>query len=232
MSRAPYVVYRPAFADNAAEPLRPGHEWGAGDDGFERDARPAAPDGLERHPHEVHRGKCPICKGLGPVDVHRSYVAWSILLVPFRTRMTEVCCRSCGVKLQVGGIVFSTLFGLWGIPFCWVISTLLRSGATGFLHTVLWESPFGSFLTPLGLIVLLNRINFGLQVLRNLGGIMFGPDAGTPSDALKGIVKSRMLATVSSGTRRGPACPADPPRPHPRREPRHTRRTAPRIVLN
>src|SRR5262249_2656614 len=158
----------------ASEPLRPGHEWGAGDDGFERDARPAAPDGFERDLHEVHRGRCSICKGPGPVDVHRSYVAWSILLLPFRTRITEGCCRSCGVKLQVGGIASSTLFGLWGIPFYWVTSILLRSGAAGSLHTMLWESPSGSVLTPLGLILLLNRMNFGLQVWRNLGGIRSG----------------------------------------------------------
>jgi hypothetical protein len=159
-------------------------------------------------------------------------VAWSILFVPFWTRMTEVCCRSCGVKLRVGGIVASTLFGLWGIPFCWMIPTLLHSGAAGFLRTVLWETPFGWSLTPLGLIFLLYRMNFGLQVLRNLGGIVFGPDDGTPSDALKETVESRMLVTASSSMRTGPAFPADPARPHSRRQQRHTPRMAPRIILN
>jgi hypothetical protein len=225
MSRTPRVVYRPAFIDHASEGPRPGHEWGAGEVGFERDARPTAPQGFERHLNELHRGRCPICKGRGPIDVHRSYVAWSIVFVPFRTRMTEVCCRSCGVKLQVGGIVFSTLFGL-------MIPTMLLSGAAEFLHTVLWETPFGWSLTPLRLTLLLIRINFGLQVFRNLGGIVFGPYAGTPSNALKEIVESRMLVTALSGMRRDPAFPTDPARPHSRREQRHTPRMAPRIILN
>jgi hypothetical protein len=232
MSRASCIVYRPAFVDNALEPSCPGHDWGASDDGFERDARRTAPQGFERHLNDLQRRRCPICKGRGRVDVHRSYVAWSILFVPFWTRMTEVCCRSCAVKLQVGGIVSSTLFGLWGIPFCWMIPTLVHLGATGFLRTVLWETPFGWSLTPLGLTFLLCRLNFGLQVLRNVGGIVFGPGAGSPSDALKEIVESRTLVTASSGMRRGPASPADPARPHSRREHRHTPRMAPRIILN
>jgi hypothetical protein len=232
MSRASCDVYRPAFVDYALEPSCPVHEWDAGDDEFERDARPTAPERFERHLNDLHRGKCPICKRRGPVDVHRSYVAWSILFVPFWTRMTEVCCRSCGVKLQVGGIVSSTLFGLWGIPFCWMIPILLPLGAAGILRTVLWEMPFGWSLTPLGLTILLCRMNFGLQVLRNLGGIVFGPGAGTPSDALKEIVESRILVTASSGMRRGLASPADPARSHSRREQRHTPRLAPRIILN
>jgi hypothetical protein len=118
--------------------------------------------------------------------------------------MTQVCCRSCGIKLQLGSIAFSALFGLWGIPFCWVIPPLLHSRGTEFVSIELWGLSFRVFITPLGLIGILNRINFGVQVLRNLRGIAFGPNPRTPSAAREEAVRSRIVAPDPPRARRAP----------------------------
>jgi hypothetical protein len=153
--------------------------------------------------HEVHQGKCPICNEAGPVDLHRAHVAWSIFLVPFWSSMTQVCCRGCGIKLQLGGIAFSVLFGLWGIPFCWIIPPLVHSRDVGFVGGELWGLLLGLAITPLGLLRGLDRINFGVQVLRNLRGMIFGPDPRRPSAALAKTVRSHGIAARSPHPREG-----------------------------
>ncbi len=126
-------------------------------------SRPMPRSDLERRLHKLNGGRCPICKGHGPIDVCRSHVAWSIAFVPFWSSLTLVCCHSCGVRLRLGAIAASTLFGLWGIPFCWIIPAFDRS----------WELAW--IMTPLALLHGLNRINFFVQVARNLKGVFFAP---------------------------------------------------------
>jgi hypothetical protein len=163
MSRATGFVHRAPFAETEANPSRSGDTRGAVKRNVWRDSRPIPQHGFEHHLHEVHGGKCPLCKRAGPVDVHRSHLAWSILLVPLWSSLTQVCCRSCGIKIRLGGIAFSALFGLWGIPFCWIIPPLLHSRFVGFVSIELRGLSFGASITPLGLIRSLNRINFGVQ---------------------------------------------------------------------
>jgi hypothetical protein len=66
------------------------------------------------------------------------------------------------MKVQLGGIAFSVLFGLWGIPFCWIISPLVHSWEVRFVGGELWGLLAGLTITPLGLLRVLDRINFGL----------------------------------------------------------------------
>jgi hypothetical protein len=123
---------------------------------------PKSRSDLKRGLHPVKGGKCPICKGTGPIDVHRSHVAWSIAFVPFWSSVTLVCCRTCGLRLRLGAIVASIVFGFWEIPFCWIIPPLVYS----------WE--LGWIIAPLGLLHRLNTINFFVQVARNLNGVFSG----------------------------------------------------------
>src|SRR6516165_3067358 len=117
MSPAERIVDEPRVDGNGTGPLSFDNAPGAGSGLILRDtwSIPQREREHQRILHEVHQGKCPICKGAGPVDVHRAHLAWSIFLVPFWSRMTQVCCRACGIRLQLGGIAFSVLFGLWGI---------------------------------------------------------------------------------------------------------------------
>jgi hypothetical protein len=156
--------------DLCALNLRATLDIGAPDVSYESEPMPLTR--IERDPHADHSTQCPICKQARPVGVHRSYVAWSIVFVPIWSSMTQRCCRSCAAKLQFGGIVFSVLFGLLGIPFCWIF-------------------------TPHFLVRGLNVINFAVQVLRNVYGLL-STYGGRPTRAAQhALVRSPAVATRS-----------------------------------
>lgn len=69
-----------------------------------------------QHAHALHAGRCPKCSGPGPVDVHLSYRVWSALVLTQWQTRSQVSCRSCGVKAQVGNLALSAVAGWWGFP--------------------------------------------------------------------------------------------------------------------
>jgi hypothetical protein len=73
-------------------------------------------DVLQQKIEEVWRGKCPKCGGYGPVDVHKAHQVWSALILTRWSSRGYVCCRSCGTKQQLGGLLFSGVAGWWGFP--------------------------------------------------------------------------------------------------------------------
>jgi len=75
-----------------------------------------APDVLEQKIEEVLRGKCPKCGGYGPVDVHKAHQVWSILVLTRWNTRQYICCRSCGTKQQIVGLLLSGVAGWWGFP--------------------------------------------------------------------------------------------------------------------
>jgi hypothetical protein len=79
-------------------------------------AKNVPPDLLERKVEEVWRGNCPKCRGLGPIDVHKVHEVWSALVLTRWTTKAQVSCHSCAIKRQLGGVVFSLVFGWWGFP--------------------------------------------------------------------------------------------------------------------
>jgi hypothetical protein len=74
------------------------------------------PDVLEKQIEEVWRGNCPKCRGLGPIDVHKSYQVWSALVLTRYSTHQQLSCRSCATKRQAGALFFSLFFGWWGFP--------------------------------------------------------------------------------------------------------------------
>jgi hypothetical protein len=209
MSRAPRFPHATTFVETSPgrSQFYDSRRAGAAD---ARGDRRILPRGLENHRHSVDARKCPLCNRPGPVDVHRSYVAWSIFLVPVWSSMTQICCRSCGTRLRLGAIAFSVVFGLWGVPFCWIIPPLLRSPGGASVGIEWWGLFFGAIITPIGLIACLNRINFCVQVARNLIGITVGPNRTTRSVALELIMRSRAGAPESSRPRPTPGPQAGP----------------------
>jgi hypothetical protein len=73
---------------------------------------------------EVHQGNCPKCSGRGPVDVHTSYRVWSALLMTWWESRPHICCRSCGIKSQLGDAAFSFILGWWGFPWGLVLTPI------------------------------------------------------------------------------------------------------------
>jgi hypothetical protein len=66
--------------------------------------------------YRMHQGPCPKCGGAGPIDVFTTYRIWSAVFLTSWKNVPEVCCKSCGTKSQIGGLVTSLLFGWWGFP--------------------------------------------------------------------------------------------------------------------
>lgn len=79
-------------------------------------ARAIPDDAVAAAVREVHMGLCPVCGGSGPVDVHTSHEVWSLLLLTSWKSLPRISCRSCGVKRQLGGLLFSLVAGWWGFP--------------------------------------------------------------------------------------------------------------------
>lgn len=65
---------------------------------------------------KAHQGPCPKCQGSGPVDVHVVHKVWSAVFLTQWRSTSQISCRSCGVKGQLGGAAFSLVLGWWGIP--------------------------------------------------------------------------------------------------------------------
>jgi len=73
---------------------------------------------------KAHQGLCPKCKGAGPVDAHVSHKIWSAVVLTSWSSTPQICCRSCGLKSQLGSAGFSALFGWWGIPWGLVLTPI------------------------------------------------------------------------------------------------------------
>jgi hypothetical protein len=79
-------------------------------------AQKVSPDVIDRQVEEIFRGNCPKCRGLGPIDVHKIHRVWSALVLTRWTTTSQVSCRSCAAKSQLGGVLFSAVLGWWGFP--------------------------------------------------------------------------------------------------------------------
>ena len=79
-------------------------------------SRSIPPDVVRKSIDDLYRGACPRCGGPGPIDVRMSYRIWSALLLTQWNNRPHVCCRSCGVKSQLGDTLFSLALGWWGFP--------------------------------------------------------------------------------------------------------------------
>jgi hypothetical protein len=73
---------------------------------------------------ETHQGKCSLCQGPGPIDVHTSHTVWSIIVMSSWKSTPYVCCRSCGRQKQLTGFVTSALFGWWGFPWGFIYTPI------------------------------------------------------------------------------------------------------------
>ena len=71
---------------------------------------------VKKHIDMHHEGLCPKCGSKGPNDLQTHYKIWSVILLTSHQEIPEICCRSCGVKKKLSGLVFSFLFGWWGFP--------------------------------------------------------------------------------------------------------------------
>ncbi len=60
---------------------------------------------------QMHAKDCPKCKRHGPVDIHSSFMLYSIIIISRHSATHQLCCKACGVKAQLGAALFSALCG-------------------------------------------------------------------------------------------------------------------------
>jgi hypothetical protein len=75
-----------------------------------------APEVVEREAEDIFRSQCPICNGPGPVDIHRVYYVYSVLVMTRWSTSLQVSCHACATKRQLGATALCTLLGWWGFP--------------------------------------------------------------------------------------------------------------------
>jgi hypothetical protein len=74
------------------------------------------PDVIRQQIEQLHQGQCPKCNGPGPVDVHPSYLVYSMLIITRWSSQLQLSCRSCGVKEQLSKAGICLVAGWWGFP--------------------------------------------------------------------------------------------------------------------
>ena len=117
-------------------------------------------DLVDRKAEEVFRGNCPKCRGLGPIDVHKVYRVWSALVLTRWTTATQVSCRSCATRTQLGGTLFSLALGWWGFPWGLVLTPVqITRNVVGMCKTPKTSGPSEA----LRKLVLINLASQGLQ---------------------------------------------------------------------
>jgi hypothetical protein len=63
----------------------------------------------------IREGRCPECRGVGPVDLHCSYRVWSGLIIVMHSTRPHICCRRCGTRAQWRDAAFSFVLGWWSL---------------------------------------------------------------------------------------------------------------------
>lgn len=98
------------------------------------------------HTRRIHQGLCPQCHGPGPVDLYSANYVASMFVVTTRRTQQKICYRGCGAKMQIGGLVFSSLVGWWGIPFGLILTPVqIFRNLVGLLNPPDPSKPSGCF---------------------------------------------------------------------------------------
>ena len=74
---------------------------------------------------KLHDGHCPKCHGAGPIDIHKSYSIYSVVIYTKWKTIEHLLCKKCATKQQVSDLAGSLLLGWWGIPFGILITPII-----------------------------------------------------------------------------------------------------------
>jgi endogenous inhibitor of DNA gyrase (YacG/DUF329 family) len=81
-------------------------------------------DAVVSQTNKIRNGKCPVCQGDGPIDVHKSYFVYSIIIYTSYKTNEHIVCKECARKKQFSDLFLSSLLGWWGIPFGLIITPI------------------------------------------------------------------------------------------------------------
>lgn len=81
-------------------------------------------DAVVSQTNKIRNGKCPVCQKDGPIDVHKSYFVYSIIIYTSYKTNEHIVCKECARKKQLSDLFLSSLIGWWGIPFGLIITPI------------------------------------------------------------------------------------------------------------
>jgi hypothetical protein len=105
---------------------------------------------------EAHRGPCPECNTYAPIDFHKSYKAYSVIVATTWKTENHVCCRRCARRHQWKAIGFTAGLGWWGVPWGFV-ATPVQIGRNLVEMCKRWNGPSFDFVRVV-------RLNFARSV--------------------------------------------------------------------
>lgn len=83
------------------------------------------PAEVQREMANISLGACPECGDrTAPVGVWVAHRVYGLAIVTRWTSKPQISCASCGRKALVAGILFSLVFGWWGLPWGLLITPL------------------------------------------------------------------------------------------------------------
>src|SRR5512139_3285056 len=89
-------------------------------------AADAIPDSLsDALSVKINQNNCPKCGGSGPVDIHKSYSVYSVILFTKWATNEHIICKQCATKQQATDLIGSLLLGWWGIPFGLIVTPII-----------------------------------------------------------------------------------------------------------
>ena len=82
-------------------------------------------EAVEVFSNNLHHGHCPKCNGAGPIDIHKSYSVYSVLIYTKWQTNEHILCKGCASKQQTTDLVGSLLLGWWGFPFGLIVTPII-----------------------------------------------------------------------------------------------------------
>lgn len=74
-----------------------------------------SPVEVDKAVDEIYSGKCPSCRGDGPVDLYSSNKVTGMIVAYTAATETAVCCVSCGRKMKLKAALHCAFLGWWGV---------------------------------------------------------------------------------------------------------------------
>lgn len=72
----------------------------------------------------INKGACPNCNAPGPVDIHKSYSVYSVIIYTSWKTHEHVVCKKCALKQQATNLLGSMVLGWWGVPFGLIVTPI------------------------------------------------------------------------------------------------------------
>lgn len=93
-------------------------------DEINRIAKKIPNDTVITQTNKIRNGICPVCQGHGPIDVHKSYFIYSVIIYTSYKTNEHIVCKDCARKRQLSDLISSSILGWWGIPFGIIVTPI------------------------------------------------------------------------------------------------------------